>query len=114
MGDTNAKRTPDVTLVCDRGRDCARITVPTDSIDITSSGHTDVVCRNCGGPMVVVEWPPVDDARFNFGLVHEVVEVLVRRGYRGDQPTDAQPAKLHVRVHQALFDALYGEGSDVR
>lgn len=45
-----------------------------------------------------------EDSRFTFGMIREVAEVLVARGY---PPLDS--GADHVRLQQALFDFLYGE-----
>lgn len=44
---------PQSGLVCDRGCPGVRV-VPTNSIDITTTGHTDVLCATCKAPMVVL------------------------------------------------------------
>ena len=41
----------EVALVCDRGCHGVR-RVAKDSVDITTSGHTDVLCAHCSAPMV--------------------------------------------------------------
>jgi hypothetical protein len=42
-----------ITLDCD-ARGCTQLSVPLNTIDVTTSGHTDVVCVMCGGPMVAI------------------------------------------------------------
>lgn len=45
------------------------------------------------------------DARFTFGMIRDVAAVLAERGY----PAVAHGGD-HVRLQQALFTFLYGDG----
>lgn len=67
--------------------------------------------ERCPGCETRPAWPPANDPRFTFGLMFDVVDVLVKHGYR---VTDEDRGKLRVRVQQGLYEALYGEGSNER
>jgi hypothetical protein len=49
---------------------------------------------------------PVDDPKFNIGLIADVIQVIERHGY----PAIHQGADI-VRLQQALFGFIYGESA---